>query len=269
MDKPMDFDGLFEEKLQEYMRRLKGRHTEEEWEEIIPRLYKEFADTFIPQVGCTPKEYYAAKTDGELTDLLIRHKEEGVPVSDLLCRELSTRKTEALLPLLKEHDPAILTLAVGLIGPSEQAFESYFELLGEGMDEGVCEAVCEQLRENADAAKEGALALFARGILPEQMLEILSRVQTPSDEVFAVLLTAFKESGEEMPVRAGYLASYGDARALPALLEVIDREDINYLEYRELKYAIEALGGEYTRQRDFSEDPAFLELQNHVQNASS
>ena len=44
------------------------------------------------------------------------------------------------------------------------------------------------------------------------------------------------------------------------LLEYIDRDDINYLEYQELKYAIEALGGEYTRPRDFSADKYYQEI---------
>ena len=44
------------------------------------------------------------------------------------------------------------------------------------------------------------------------------------------------------------------------LLERIEGEDINFLEFRELKYAIEALGGEYTEERDFSNDPYYQEF---------
>lgn len=265
MGKLIDFDGLFEEKLTEYMRRMRGKYTEEQWEEIIPKLYREFGDTYIPRAKNTPKGYYAAMADGELIGLLIRHEEEGVPVSDYLCRELESRPAAALLPLLFRSEPALVTLAVNLLGPNEAAFSAYFDLLErEGTSEDVAEAVCEKLKEHADAAKERALALWKRGVRTELMLEILSRVKERSDEVFSILLAAFRESGEDMPVRAGYLASYGDPRALDALLSVIDREDINYLEYRELKYAIEALGGEYDRPRDFSEDPYYLQLENYL-----
>mgnify|MGYP006990340406 CR=1 FL=1 len=45
------------------------------------------------------------------------------------------------------------------------------------------------------------------------------------------------------------LLIFGDERALPVLIETIDRDDINFLEFQELKYAIEKLGGEYTRPR--------------------
>lgn len=261
MAKVIDFDGLFEEKLTEYMRRMKGKYTEEEWEERIPKLYREFGDTFIPRIKTTPKAYFAAMTDGELVSLLLRYKEEEVPVPDLLCRALEARPHEALLPLLQEEDPALIILAVNLLGADARAFEDYFRLLSEERTaEDVVEAVCDALKENADAARDRALACYRAGIRPALMLEILSRVKTPSDEVFETLLSAFKGSEEELAVRAGYLATYGDARAIEPLLSVIDREDINYLEYRELKYAIEALGGEYTRPRDFSADPAFLGL---------
>ena len=113
----------------------------------------------------------------------------------------------------------------------------------------------------ADAVKQRAIAFYEKGIDRERMLEILSRVRARDEKIFAILLREFKESGENLPMRASYLASYGDERALPVLIETIDRDDINFLEFQELKYAIEALGGEYTRPRDFSEDAYYQEIQ--------
>ena len=91
------------------------------------------------------------------------------------------------------------------------------------------------------------------------MLEILSRCKTRDDRVYELLLSAFR-TGDEVPMHASYLAAYGDERALPVLLEYIDRDDINFLEFREVKYAIEALGGVYEKPRDFSADPYYLEI---------
>ena len=90
-------------------------------------------------------------------------------------------------------------------------------------------------------------------------MEILSRVTLPCEEIFSVLCAAFK-SGENLPMRASYLASYGDERALPMLLDAIDKEDISFVEFQELKYAIEALGGEYNKPRDFSSDDDFIAI---------
>ncbi len=261
MEKLIDFDGLFEEKLAAFLKREPKKFTPAQWEALIPKLYAQYGDTYLPRVGNTPKGYFAAMTDEQLVSLLIRHEKEGVPVSDFLCRELETRAPSALLPLLSRSEPALLTLAVNLLGDDPAAFPAYFRLLEEkDTEEDLAEAICEQLKLRADAAKSQALGMYRAGIRRELMLDLLSRTTERDDEVFEVLLRAFKESGEEMPVRAGYLAQYGDPRALDALLAVIDRDDINFLEYQELKYAIEALGGEYTRPRDFSEDAYYLEI---------
>ncbi len=258
----IDFDGLFDEKLAEYMQQNRGKYTEKQWEALIPKLYKQFGDTFIPKAGATPKGYYAAMTDEALVEALVRHIEEGVPVSDFLCRELEGRDCpDALLTLLQETDSELITLAVNLIGSHPKAFGPYFRLLAlPDCDEDVAETICEQLKMSADRVKALALEDYKKDIRSEMMLEILSRCKERDDAVFEVLLNAFRTSGEELPMRASYLAAYGDVRALPTLLEAIDRDDINFLEYQELKYAIEALGGEYTRPRDFTNDAYFQEI---------
>ena len=64
--KLIDFDGLFDEKLAQYMAQNKNKHTEREWENVIPKLYKKFGDTRIAKIGCTPKEYYARMSDVDL-----------------------------------------------------------------------------------------------------------------------------------------------------------------------------------------------------------
>jgi len=261
MKKLIDFDALFEEKLAQYMRQNAGKYTEKQWESLIPKLYKTFGDTFIGSAGATPKGYYAAMTDAELVEMLEAHFREGVPVSDFLCREIENRGCpDELLPLLGTENEELLTLAVNLAGDNPKAFDAYFGLL-ERANPDVKEAVTDVLKSNAEAAKERALSLYEAGTEREIMLEILSRTSCGDDRVFDILMREFRTASEELlPMHASYLASYGDERALPVLLETIARDDINYIEYRELKYAIEALGGEYNEIRDFSDDKYFREI---------
>lgn len=260
MKELIDFDALFDEKLAEYMQKNAGKHTEKEWEDVIPRLYKKFGDIYIARVKNTPRGYYAAMTDAELADTLRRHVEEDVPVPDFLCRELETRGcTDELVALLSSRDEQLLTLVVNLSGASEKAFDAYFAILASDVDAEVKDAVCEQLKQGADAAKARAIKAYEQGLECDLMLEILSRCKERDETVYNILVNAFRTS-EEIPMHASYLAAYGDQRALPLLLEVIDRDDINFIEFRELKFAIEALGGEYTRPRDFSGDPYFQEI---------
>lgn len=260
MKKLIDFDGLFDEKLAEYIQSNPQKYTEKQWENVIPKFYKQFGDIYVAKAGATPRQYYASMSDEELCETLERHYDEGVPVSDFLCREIESRGcSDALIRLLERREEEILTLAVNLAGSNEKAFPAYFRLLTSEVSDDIKEAVCEQLKGGADAAKEQALALFEQGHEQEMMLEILSRCKKRDDRVYELLLNAFR-TGDEVPMHASYLAAYGDERALPVLLEYIDRDDINFLEFREVKYAIEALGGEYTKPRDFSNDPYYQEI---------
>ena len=95
------------------------------------------------------------------------------------------------------------------------------------------------------------------------MLEIMSRSVVKNDEIFKVLLNEFRTDPENIPMHASYLAAYGDERALEYLLDKIDEEGISFVEYQELKFAIEALGGEYTKKRDFSNDPYYELIKSH------
>ena len=261
MKKLIDFDGLFDERLAQYMQENAKKYTEKQWESVIPKLYKKYGDTVITALGTSPRGYYKEMSDTELVETLVRHNEEGVPVSDFLCRELEERRPEGLFSLILSPNQQLALFAVNLAGEDTRAFGAYFTLIETSGDEELKDAVCDKLKEDADSAKERALAFYEKGVDKERMLEILSRVKARDNRIFDILLREFKENDGEIPMRASYLAAYGDERALPTLLEVIDRDDINFLEYQELKYAIEALGGEYTRLRDFSEDAYYQEIQ--------
>lgn len=261
MIKIIDFDELFDRKLAEYMEEHVGEHTEKQWEDLIPKLYRKFGDTVLKSIGTTPKQYYAAMSDDELVCALEEHFKQEVAVSDFLCREIESRCCpDALLKLMKEAEGELLTLTVNLAGSSRKALPIYLDILTTTEDGELKDTVTEYLKGNADAVKERVLALYREGVEREYMLEILSRCKQRDDEVFNILINEFRTAPDDIPMHASYLASYGDERALPALLDYIDRDETNYLEYQELKYAIEALGGEYTKVRDFSCDPYFQEI---------
>ncbi len=266
--KLIDFDGMFDEKLAQYMSENKQKHTEREWENVIPKLYKKFGDTRIAKIGCTPKEYYGSMSSEELAETLKAHLSEGVPVPEFLCNELEERgAVETLLPLLMEKDSEAVSYAINLIGEDERAFDSYFTILSENrLTEDIRSDVTDILRTHADEIKTHAIALYRKGVAKEYMLEILSRAKERSEEIFEILLGEFR-SAEETSTRAGYLAAYGDERALPYLLSRIEDKSIGFVEFQELKYAIEALGGMYDEPRDFSADKDYIAVEAASQKA--
>lgn len=259
-----DFDGMFDSKLTEYIKANSGKYKEEEWEDIIPRLYKEFGDTYIKSVGATPNGFYAKMSDIELIKALRAHLKQGVPVSEFLCNAIEGRDAvELLLPLLDGSEDE-REYAMNLIGSDARAIPKYMAmLLDGGSSEDIKNRCVDFIKEKADLVLEEAVANYEKGVEREYMLEIMSRSVVHTDRIFDILLSAFNSGGENLPLRASYLAAYGDERALPRLLEKIDEEGITFIEYQELKFAIESLGGEYEKERDFSDDPYYKLIKSH------
>ena len=266
----IDFDGLFDEKLTQFMEENKNKYTERQWEDIIPKLYKKFGDTYVAKIKCTPKEYYAKMRIEELVETLRGHLQNDVPIPEFLCAEVENRDAlTVLMPLLFDKDATLATYAFNLIGDDERAYDSYFKLLESvDADEDMQSDIVEVFKYHADTIKDRAFNAYANGIAKEYMLEILSRVQEKEERIFDALLSAFN-SGENVPMHASYLAAYGDERALPILLERIEDTNIGFVEFQELKYAIEALGGEYKKQRDFTADKDFLAVEAAISKTSS
>ena len=126
----IDFDGLFDEKLAQYIEQNKEKYTEKQWEDVIPRLYKKFGDTKIAKIGCTPKEYYQRMSGVELVQTLSEHLVKDIPVPEFLCCELENREvTNELLALLNTDESVVANYVVNLIGQDSLAYDTYFEIL--------------------------------------------------------------------------------------------------------------------------------------------
>ncbi len=258
----IDLDGIFDETLALYLERNAGKLTEKQLEEKIPKLYEQFGNTYLKRIGCTPVQYYAAMSDATLAKTLAEHVHTATAVPDFLCRELEKRDcTSVLLPFLAEEEE-LATYAVNLIGADVAAFPAYLDILADpDRSSDLKDSACEMLRENADAAKERAIALYTSGTERTYTPEVLSRCKDKDERIYEILMQEYAAHADNIPLFAGYFAAYGDTRALPLLLDLIDRTDINYIDFQELKYAVEALGGEYTKPRDFSDDPYYKEMQ--------
>ena len=259
-----DFDGMFDKRLSEYISKNVGKYKEEEWEDMIPEMYAKFGNTVLKSLGTSPNGYYAAMSPEELVKCLRAHVKNGVPVSEFLCKAIEARPwcEGMLLPLLENGEEGLKQYVVNILGSSPAAIPVYMRMIEREEDEDFKNQCVDFIKENADLVKEQALENYKNGVEKPLMLEILSKVKERDGRVYDILLAEFL-SGEDVPMHAGYLASYGDERALPYLLEKIDEEGISYIEYQELKYAIEALGGEYTKQRDFSGDEYYDLIHSH------
>ena len=124
-----DFDGMFDKKLGEYITKNAGKYREEEWEDIIPKLYKQFGDTYIKSVGNTPNGFYAAMSEEELICALKTHLKNGVPVPEFLCSAIENRCAISLLLPLLDGTEDEREYAVNLIGAADEAIKKYMQMI--------------------------------------------------------------------------------------------------------------------------------------------
>lgn len=258
-----DFDGMFDEKLSEYVKKNAGKYTEREWEDVIPKMYARFGDTVIKSIGKSPNAYYGEMSDEELISQLRAHIKQNVAVSEFLCNAIEGRNSDALLiPLLNGTEDEI-SYAINLLGASKAAPHDYMRLLTTSDSADVKDTCVDYVKQYADDVKAEALSFYKKGVEKGYMLEILSRCVIKDDEIFDILIKEFRADPERLTMNASYLAAYGDERALPVLLDKIDEEGISYVEFQELRYAVESLGGVYEKERDFSSDPYYNLIKSH------
>lgn len=259
-----DFDGMFDKKLSDYIAKNTGKYKESEWEDIIPKLYKQFGDVYIKSVGNTPNGFYAAMSDAELISALKTHLKQGVPVSEFLCSAIEERCAVSLLLPFLDGTEDEREYAVNLIGADERAIKKYMQMLSlPDLDEDFKNTLADNVKQKADLVIDEAVQNYEKGVEKEFMLEIMSRTVVPDEKIFKILVNEFRSDPDNIPLHASYLASYGDTRALEYLLDKIDEEGISFIEYKELLLAIEALGGTYDKPRDFSSDPYYKILTEH------
>ena len=275
MIKKIDIDALFEKYIKDYVYKSVGKVKPEEIEDNIPLLYNKFGDESLTELdGKTPKTYYSDFSVSELLDCLNSHIENGVPVSDFLCEAITKNVTagaEIGKRLNSENSEEFTLYLLNMLGEVNSEFPALrlLEFVLYDYSEPVRELSTELLCTVCETVKENILSIFKE--TPEErksnLTEILSYCKK-DDRVFDVLTLEFAKNQNNIPLYASYLSRYGDERALPFLLTAIENEKINYSDFEELRFAIESLGGEYTKERDFSKDRYIKKIkENNSQNS--
>ncbi len=267
MSKIIDIDQLFDKFIEKYVYSNIGKVKPEEIENNIPKLYVEFGDTALDELdGKTPNTYYKDFSADQLLECLNRHLEEGVSVSDFLCEAITSAvdAEDALVKAInKEYGEEFIIYCMNMLGDlkSTKAKGRYLEFVLWDYSETIRELATELLSGMAESVKEEVLAHFADADERKKvnLTEILSNCKD-DDRVFDILMQEFVKHQDELPVYASYLSKYGDDRAIPLLKTAIENEKISYADFEELRFAIEALGGIYDVERDFSKDKFYKKI---------
>ncbi len=267
MVKIIDVDALFDKYISDYVYSNIGKVKPEEIENKIPELYVEFGNAKLTELdGKTPNNYYT-QFDGEsLLDCLKKHLEKGVSVSDFLCEAITgnPQNEKILAKMLNEDNEEEFTLyLMNMLSDMNSTLcaQRYLEFILWDYSETIRELATENLAPMAELVKESVLAHYGEVERNKKacLTDILSNVKN-DQRVFEILVNEFIVNADNLPLYANYLVKYGDEKALPYLLTAIENEKISYADFEELRFAIEALGGEYNKKRDFSADKTYKKI---------
>lgn len=273
MIKVIDIDKLFDDYISDFVYKNIGKLKPEEIENKIPVLYVEFGSAKLKELdGKSPEEYYDDFSSAELVECLKEHLEKKVSVSDFLIESLQKKpdaETVVSNALAVDNDEEFTLYLMNVASNlnSSLSVDRYFEFICWDYAEPIKELATEILCSFADKVKDKIVAQFNDfdDATKARFCEILSNA-SKDDKVFEILVNQFILNAKEIPLYAGYLAKYGDERALPYLDTAIENEKINYVDFEELSFAIEALGGEVKVKRDFSTDKIYKKIKEASKN---
>jgi len=129
-------------------------------------------------------------------------------------------------------------------------------------DDNMRELMGEIVIENAPMVKDELLAVCNKAKAGRQFVAEALANCPREDAIYNFLVGEFLAT-KELALYAHFLVKYGDERAVEPLKKRIADPVIRYSDYSELKYAIEALGGEYEDDRDFTADKTYRKIKNN------
>ena len=268
--KCIDFDKAFSQFAMQWFREhAKEYKNYDEMEAAMPDVYARFLDTpadFLAHEK--PGEYFEGWDDAKLLiDWMEDYFKQRVPVPDMLLNrivKLGENAEKRLYALLqKERAPREARMtAVSLLDEMESTLPMQLYIswqLRRGEEDELCDAACESLARMGEEAIDPMLAFLqdANDAGKEALCSVLSYYPETGEKVLPELLRLIRLPGAHIAVLAGYLGRLGDEGALETLIDLALEEDVSYLNYIELRSAIEQLGGD-APERSFDErDPEY------------
>ena len=272
MDKPIDFDARFTSFAEKWMReQLAAGKKAEQLEEMMPEVYLRFINQKADWLGgVAPAMYFQRYSTPEaLIDLLRAYEQDGVDVPDLLLERITDLGHASVRPLMalaadesapREMRVTALNLLIEL-DTAEPADLCVALVAAREKDDELADAAADLLRAVGRPAVDKLLAALdgASDEAAETFLELLCNFPG-NPRVYEETERRFLADPERRALYASFLAKLGDARAIAPLTRAAALSELNYLDYIEIRNAIEELGGEAPEEREFAGDPYYESL---------
>ncbi len=268
--KCINFDDRFADFASQWMTAHKGEYRNfDAMEADMPRVYMAFLNTPAKWLdGVTPGAYFSQFEDPkDLVDWLVEYTDKEIPVPDLLMEQIvnvGKPCEKRLVAMLKDEEGAVneeaKMTAIGLLremgSPLPKMLYIQWQLNREVQDD-LADNALDSLRDMGKVVVQPILQELnhANAAGQEAFLDVL--VNYPGNEqVFQLAVRLFKENPTRRALFASYLSKLGDERALDVLMEAANDDKCKYLDFIEIRNAIEMLGGEAPK-REFFEDEEY------------
>lgn len=259
MKELIDFDSQFNDYLEQWSEEMlkKGRSADE-IEAEMPRIYEEWAKD--------AQKYFDELPAEELVKMLGAYMDEECGVPDILTEKIAlTSACEHLVfDMLREErsesDKIVLMNILADMGSSLPA-EEYVRIVRR--NDGMSDAAAEALKY-MQGAEDKILEAYDEEEDPAAKEKLMYALvySEPKVKGLAQRLNALMAQSPHKAVVAGLMSYYGDEKCLDALKKAENEEGIDYIDYVEICDAIEALGGETARDREFNGDEYYEMVQN-------
>lgn len=267
----IDFDSHFMEYTIAWMEAHSDDYKDPDDMELeMPAVYQRFLDSPADWLeGLKPGEYFRQWNDAQtLVRLMEDYVDARVSLPDMLLNRITELGEAAAISLNRliqdrEGSNEKKMLAIALLRELESALPmaQYIEWqCGREDQDELCDNALESLEEMGEIVCPFMLDALegASDAGKEALLSALSRY--PGDErILSALLRLIEARPHRKAILAAYLGRLGDDRALPVLMSLANAEALSYLDYIELRSAIEALGGE-APPREFYDDAEYEAL---------
>ena len=266
----IDIDAYFSDALNRWIEQNRDRFKRpEDMEDAAADYYLQWLDAPAEWLGgLTPNGYFEQYGDAAaLTDLLRGYLADGVPVPDPLLDRMVDLADEAPILTLLRDDAApceARMLAISLLRQleSQAPMVDYLRWQVERtLDDDLLDNALDSLRDMGDAVRKPAKVAFqaADDAGREALLDVLSDFEGDED-VLNFAIRQFKAQPHKRALYAGYLGKLGDDRALEPLMDAAESNDVRYIDFIEIRNAIERLGGEAPI-REFKDDLTYHAVQ--------
>ncbi|MDD3412008.1 MAG: hypothetical protein PHY12_14485 [Eubacteriales bacterium] len=266
----IDFDDHFSDYLNQWTEKNRAKYKRvEEMEDEVPNVYLRWLNKPAQWLGGKrPSEFFESYDAQTLANWLVDYVHSDAPVPDPLLNRLEELgEEEPLLALMRdEAAPCEARMhAIELLRQldSRAPMVDYIRWQVErACDDDLLDNALESLHEMGADVRGPAMIAFAAASEPgkEALLDLLCDFPPVDDAVFQFALSQFKLQPDRRALFAGYLGKMDDDRALEALCDIAESDEVTYIDFIEIRNAIERLGGEAPI-RDFRNDPTYRAVQ--------